>query len=70
MIPEKLLTTKQAAKLLNRTTGTLRTWASKKWEGRRPITPIRTAPCAPLMWRESDVLRILRSEKGKTNYYL
>lgn len=64
MIPEKLLTTKEAAKLLNRHPDTLRTWASKRWEGRRPITPIQTAPFAPLLWKESDIIRLLGGEKN------
>ena len=59
MIPEKLLTTNQAAKLLNRTPDTLRTWASKRWDGRRPITPVQYAPGFPLRWKESDCLRLL-----------
>ncbi|MCP4678139.1 MAG: helix-turn-helix domain-containing protein [Deltaproteobacteria bacterium] len=54
-----LLTTKEAAELLRRAPHTLRVWAMRDTG---PISPIRTRPNAPLLWRRSDIEALIKGE--------
>jgi hypothetical protein len=54
-----LLTTREAADLLRRSPQTLRVWAMNE---NGPITPVRTRPNAPLLWRLADIEALICSQ--------
>jgi hypothetical protein len=53
-IPE-MLTTKQVAKLLNRSSQTVRLWACKPEKAPNGLHPVRLKKGGPLLWKKSDV---------------
>ena len=61
---DELQTTAEAAARIRRAPQTLRAWACN---GVGPIEPIRTRPGAPLLWRKSDLDRLIRGEIGTAN---
>ena len=54
----QLLRTAEAAQLLRKSIQTLRVWACRQ---SGPIQPVRTQPGAPLLWKRSDIEKLMQS---------
>jgi len=56
-----MLTTKETANVLRRSEQTLRVWAMRD---NGPLRPVRTRKGAPLLWRRSDIERLISGSQG------